>query len=322
MQQVIDAGHAPTLKRLQLEGAWTANARTDFTHTVTLPNHTTMLTGRPVLQPRGMPPTVFHGWTLNDLPTRGATLHNSGNPAVRYVASVFDVVHDAGLSTALYVSKDKFIIYDQSYSETTGAAAKHGRDKIDSYFFQDDGPPAYSEEMSRRFLTDMAAHHFNYSFIHYRDPDSAGHAFGWGSPNYLQAVATIDGYLAKVLHLVESDATLAGQTTIIVTADHGGVDLNHGEAQRPENYTIPMFVWGAGVDRGDLYAMNVGTRADPGDSRPDYTTAPNGYPQPIRNGDTGNLALGLLGLGPIPGSMINARQDLRVRAADDAAPAE
>jgi len=313
MQQVIDAGKAPTFKRLEHEAAWTANARTDYFYTVTLPNHTSMLTGRPVLQPEGMPPTVYHGWTINDVPALGATLHNTGNSNIKYIASAFDVAHDAGLSTALFVSKDKFIIYDQSYNETTGAADPHGRDKIDRYFFEDDGPPAYSDGMNRQFLKDMAANHFNYSFVHYRDTDSAGHAFGWGSPAYLQAVATIDGYLAAVFHLVETDPQLVGQTAIIVTTDHGGIGTNHGEAELADNYTIPVFVWGAGVGRGDLYAMNRETRTNPGAGRPDYTS----HGQPIRNGGTGNLALTLLGLGPIPGSMINADQDLRVTLLGD-----
>src|SRR5262245_23519878 len=64
LQSVIDAGDAPTFKRLESEAAWTTNARTDYTHTVTLPNHTSMITGRPVMQPEGMPGTVHHGWTF------------------------------------------------------------------------------------------------------------------------------------------------------------------------------------------------------------------------------------------------------------------
>jgi len=313
MQRVVDAGRAPTFKRLETESAWTANARTDYTHTVTLPNHTSMITGRSVLQAAGLPTGSFHGWTINNVPQLGATLHNTGNPAAKYIASTFDVVHDAGLSTAMFASKDKFIIYDQSYNETTGAANPHGRDKIDTYFFQADGPPTYSDGMNRRFLTDMASQHFNYSFVHYRDPDSAGHAFGWGSPEYLQAISTVDGYLADVLHLVETDSVLKGHTAIVVTADHGGIGTTHGESEQAVNYTIPVFVWGAGIGRGDLYAFNGGTRTDPGDSRPEYADER----QPIRNGGTGNLALKLLGLGPIPGSVINVHQDLRVTAPGD-----
>lgn len=78
MQEVIDAGQAPNFKRFQDEGAWTNNARTDFTHTNTLPNHTTMLTGRPVLQPEGLPNTVHHGYTLNDRPIL-KNLHQPSN---------------------------------------------------------------------------------------------------------------------------------------------------------------------------------------------------------------------------------------------------
>jgi hypothetical protein len=313
MQDVVDAGRAPTFRRLEDEAAWTANARTDFTHSITLPDHACMLTGRPVLKPDGMAETVNHGVTLNDNGAHGATLESIGNPHAGYIASVFDVVHDAGLSTGLYVSKDKFVIFKQSYDETNGAAGPHGRNKIDSFFFQDDGAPTFSEGMNQRFLADMAARHFNYLFIHYRDTDSAGHAFGWGSGTYQQAVAAVDKYLADVLHLVETDPKLAGHTTVIVSSDHGGLGTTHSDATLQEDFTIPFFVWGAGVGHGDLYAINAGSRTDPGETRPDYDAAG----QPIRNGDTGNLALSLLGLGPIPGSLVNVHQDLHVALVGD-----
>src|SRR5262245_28650200 len=134
MQTVIDGGLAPSLRRFQLEGAWTNNSRTDYTHTITLPNHTSMITGRPVLQPVGMPNTIHHGYTANNDPGPTSTLHNSGNANVPYIASVFDVVHNAGLSTSMHASKSKFALYDQSYNSVSGAEDSHGRDKIDSFF--------------------------------------------------------------------------------------------------------------------------------------------------------------------------------------------
>jgi hypothetical protein len=251
---------------------------------------------------------VFHGYTSNNLPRRGVTLHNFARGPKLYIASAFDVVHDAGKSTAMYASKDKFIIYDQSYDETAGGEHQRGRDKIDVYHFSDEPAPVYCALMNEKFLAEMAARRFNYAFIHYRDTDTVGHADGWGSGPYRQAIRHVDGYLAAVLRLVETDPALAGKTAIILSTDHGGFELNHQDAALAENYTIPFFVWGAGVKAGDLYAFNTDTRQNPGDGRPDY----NAPLQPIRNGDGGNLALSLLGLGHIPSSLINAKQDLRV----------
>lgn len=307
VQSVITAGNAPNFKRFQDEGAWTNNARTDYTHTITLPNHTSMITGRPVSLPTGMPSTTHHGYTDNGDPAPTTTVHNFTTPDW-YKASTFDVVHDAGFTTAMYASKNKFILYDQSYNAANGAPHANGSDKITTYY----GPES-TASMQSQLLSGLAASQFKYTFVHYADLDDAGHGSGWGTPTYNAAVATIDGYLGQLFNLVQSDAALAGRTAIILSADHGGTGTGHSTATSALNYTIPFYAWGAGVAPGDIYSFNTDTRTNPGTSRPDYLATG----QPIRNGDGGNLALDLLGLGPIPGSLVNAAQNLRVAAPGD-----
>jgi Type I phosphodiesterase / nucleotide pyrophosphatase len=307
LQTQINAGFAPHFKRFQDEGAWTNNARTDYTHTNTLPNHTSMLTGRPVSLPVGMSGTPHHGYTDNDTPPAAETLHNFTTPDW-YKASSFDVAHDAGLSTALYASKNKFVIYEQSYNAANGAPHANGADKIDRFF----GPES-TASMQSTLLTEVAANNYDYTFIHYADLDDAGHGVGWGTPTYMTAIVTVNNYLGQVFNLVETDPQFMGNTAIVLSADHGGTGTGHSGATNASNYTIPFYVWGAGVAHGDLYALNAGTRTNPSTGRPDYLAAG----QPIRNGDGGNLALSLLGLGPIPGSMINSAQNLRVSLPGD-----
>ena len=295
-------------RRLVTEGASTFNARTDFTHTITLPNHTSMLTGRPVLKPEGQPETVPHGYTHNSTPESGWTLHNHGNPAVEYVASVFDVCRDHGLTTGLFASKSKFTIYDRSYNKRTGAKdlidEDNGRDKIGRYSYKQN-----AEKMHKQCVDFVKTYHPEYCFVHYHNPDSAGHEFEWGSPEWIEAVREVDECIGELLEMIEKDDKLRGKTVLIITADHGGLEKDHVDSRVRGIYTIPVFVWGAGVKPGaDLYALNPRTRQDPGEGRPDY----NAKLQPIRNGDTGNLALSLLRLDPIPGSSINVYQDLRV----------
>lgn len=300
LQPMIDKGELPNFKRFQREGVWTNNARNDDDVTVTLPNHTTMITGRSVLGPEG------HHWLKNTDPSWGETLHQHKGHDGPYLASIFDVAHDHGLRTAMFAGKTKFSLYRDSYDAAHGAPdlgqLDHGRNKIDCFVYE-----KYCESLTSRYIAAMKQNPFQYSFIHYADPDSAGHPYGWGSDAYQQAIRKVDAELGRIFRVIETSPKFRGTTTVFLTSDHGGKDHDHSNNLLPEVYTIPVYVWGAGVAAGkDLYAMNRATRRDPGTSHPLHSDPA----QPVRNGDGGNLALKLLGLGPIPGSTINSRQDL------------
>ncbi len=105
----------PNLYRLQTEGAFTDNARTDATHTYTNPNHTTMLTSRGTLNHVGV--GRGHGVTFNgDFPS---TLQQWNG---HYIASVFDVVKAFGKRASFYSGKSKLDFLARSYGAIGGDA--------------------------------------------------------------------------------------------------------------------------------------------------------------------------------------------------------
>jgi hypothetical protein len=290
----------PNFYWLRTLGSFTDRARTDFDYTVTLPNHICQLTSRPVTGPAG------HNWTDNSEPPEGITLaSNKGS----YIAGVFDVVHDAGLRTGFYASKEKFSLFTNSWSESSGApdltGSDNGRNKIDVSDINGD-----TGALVTRLVTDLASNAFNYAFLHLGDPDFIGHSYGWDvtpGSEYSLTIQRIDGFLGYIRNQIEADARLNGHTAIILTADHGGEGFGHGDPANPADYSIPFYLWGPGIPAGvDLYQLNPGTRQDPGTNRPTYTDSP----QPIRNGEAANVALTLLGLGPVPESSIDFAQDL------------
>ncbi len=304
-------GSLPAFDRLR-SGRSTLNARTDHDWTITLPNHTSMLTGRHVAGEAG------HRWIRNDEVLDGATIHGV---AGAYIASAFDVAHDRGAWTGIFCGKPKFHLYDDSYDAERGApdalAPDDGRDKIDTYFMDPDPvllADALIPELTR---ADPAAKRF--FLVHFAIPDLTGHVKGWdvtpGSA-YMTAVGAVDAALGRVLDAIEQDERLRDRTAIVLTADHGGGApfRHHDQAHMWVDYLIPFLVWthrDANAAPEDLYAANRATRADPGLGRPRPGDA--GLP-PVRNGDAGNLCLDLLGFPPIPGSTVNAAQDLRAIA--------
>ena len=308
----------PNMQTMIAQGATTVNARTDAGVAVTLPSHTGMVTGRPMNDYTGI---AGHTWTLNDYPDGSYTTLAmkrglSTTPAASaYVASVFDVAHDNGLKTGMWATKSKFALFTTSYNTTNGAANANGKNKLDTGYVVNGASAA---TMASAFITSMNASPTNFSFLHFQDPDAAGHGSSWGSAVYNTAVMNVDAQIGNIMTMVNNSVTLKGKTTIIVTADHGGTGTGHGAYDAngllatAADYTIPFLVWGAGVTQGDIYAMNAGTLQSPQTTggeggMPQYTGT-----QPIRNGDLGNLSLKMLGLGAIPGSTIGASQAIVV----------
>lgn len=272
--------HTPALHRLLDEGASTLNARTQVESTETLPNHASMITGRRVLAARG-----GHGITWN-IHRPGSTVQKAAGDGVE---SVFTVAHGSG-STALFAAKRKFSIFKRSWgADIDRVLIREGNDL----------------GLMRAARSDLVRAQRDFTFLHLSGPDVVGHASGFMSPAYLTAVERIDALVGKLMRAIETHPDLAG-TVVILTADHGGAarQRHHDETGRYANYRVPFVVWGSGIDQGDLYAMNT-AYADPGRRRVFYSGR-----QPVRNGDLANLALDLLGLGPVPDSKYHFRLDV------------
>ncbi len=302
---IAEPGALPAFDRLR-QGVGTLNARADPDHTITLPNHTSMITGRLVDGAGG------HHWIRNDEVLDGVTIHEI---AGAYVPSAFDVAHDRGAWTAIFAGKPKFHLFDDSYDAARGATdalpPDDGRDKIDRYFMDPD-PRALADALIEE-LTRANAHTKRFFFVHFAITDLTAHAKGWdvtpGSA-YMKAVGAVDVALGRILDRVEGDAALRGKTAIVLTADHGGGAplRHHDQAHMWVDYVIPFLVWTGGGPPTDIYAANATTRLDPGLGRP---RPGDGKLPAVRNADAGNLVLDLLGFPPVPGSTVNAAQDLR-----------
>ncbi len=283
---LLGKANAPTFHRLVAEGATTFNARSEVELTLTLPNHTGMVTSRRVDGARG-----GHGVTWNDERPRPRTVQTA---AGHQVGSVFSSLKAAGLGSAMFAAKPKFTLFNRSWPED-----------IDHTLIEAD-----NADLVEAARLDLASTWRALTFLHISLPDVVGHEHGWMSPEYRKAVRQSDRLIGRVLATISATAESRDHTLVIVTADHGGIGPSHSDPRKPANYRVPFLVWGPGVPAGaDLYDLNP-TYADPGRLRIGYGLSK----QPVRNGDVGNLVLDVLGLPAIPHSELDYDQDLEVFA--------
>lgn len=89
-------------------------------------------------------------------------------------------------------------------------------------------------------------------FVHLPGVDLAGHTSKWMSPAYLDAVRRADQAVGRLL------AWLPNDTTVILTADHGGHGIEHG-AEEPADTTIPWIIAGPAIVSGRQLTSTVAT---------------------------------------------------------------
>lgn len=198
---VLAAAEAPNIDKLVAGGAFSANAQTVKISEI-LPSHASMLSGV-VPEKHGILWGVpYIGWPGMNGPT------------------LFSVAHEAGLSTAMVFGKQKmnYLILPNS---------------VDTCFCID----AHDPEIKDQAVKIIQAGLPYVLFIHFPDTDRVGHAFGWGSQNQLYAMNFTDGLIGEIVAALENGGYL-NSTILIVTADHGGYGLRHGD-DSPIDRTIP-----------------------------------------------------------------------------------
>jgi hypothetical protein len=297
--------------RLRDSSAFTYNARCDYDYSETIPNHLSMITGKPVIQVAGLTNQQYTGFTANtgftvsdNVQVYAATYGNNSGP---YKAGIFDMIHDRGFSTSLLVGKTRLAIIDRSYNATVGALDVTGvdntRDKIDFLQSLDNPGNALITTLTGKIAASTLE---KYTFLHIVEPDTAGHASGWSTTvngAYWNSVVTVNNYLGSIFAALDAKPAMAGKYAIILTADHGGgVTGNgspHGDATAVANYTIPFFILSPGIPaNSDAYAI-FDNRTNPAATRPTTLSAT----PPIRNGDIGNLSAELVGVPAITNSV-------------------
>lgn len=230
---VIEQSDMPVLRQIIAEGAHTWAAKTIFP-SKTLPSHTSMLTGVGPEKHK----VLWNDW----IPSKGL---------IR-VPTVFSEAKAADLSTAMFVGKEKFRHFlipgtVDEFSFERGSAAEVSK------MMAGQAKPSTEGTVLAKFVAQDAARYIlrkkpNLCFIHFTDPDDTGHKYGWGSKQQMKAFGDVDAALGEVVEAIKQ-AGIAGDSVLIITADHGGHAKTHG-LNIPEDMTIPWIVWGENVKKG------------------------------------------------------------------------
>ena len=192
---------------------------------ITLPSHTSMLTGVPISK---------HGvkW-------------NTDLPLIRLVwpakPTLFERAKSAGFTTAMVAGKSKF-----------ATLAKPGT--LDWSFLPKES--VTTDSVVTEAAVDIIRQHApQVLFVHLPEVDTVGHASGWGSPQQIDAIRRADRDVGRLLEAIRAGGQL-DSTLVLVTSDHGGAGKTHGPDDARSRH-IPWIVAGPGIRAGHDLTMDA-----------------------------------------------------------------
>lgn len=225
----LERYHPPTLNRLAAEAAFTSRARTVLP-SLTAPAHLSLFSSVP---PDG------HGIFGDDIQYTQEMA--SLDPLFRHGAR-------SGLHARAFMARDSPL---EQLEVALGCRLAFG---LDSLTLVDPG----ADRIVEAALPTLADPEVEMVFVHLPDPDMAGHAHGFESPEYRDAVLRADAALAELVEV------LGPETLLVVTSDHGGGGAfgshQHGSGSE-EDVRIPLLFHGPrvvpGADPGEASILDV-----------------------------------------------------------------
>lgn len=227
----FDRTELPTMSMLMDEGCWTLAKRSAFKSSSAINWASMFMAAGPEL----------HGYTewgsrTPELPSR--------------------VVNDHGIFPTI-----NSILREQRPNSEIGCISEWGTIKclVDSlaldYYEQAadfEQNPQHLTEMAIKYIKEKKPTMFT---IVYDQPDHVGHNAGWDTDEYHKVVRFYDHEISRILQAVKN-AGIWEDTTIIVTADHGGKGMGHGGI-KPEEYETPFIICGKGIRKGGEFQESM-----------------------------------------------------------------
>lgn len=97
----------------------------------------------------------------------------------------------------------------------------------------------------------------DFLFVHFDHVDHAGHEHGHFTEEYYKSIQVADSLTGIIIRQLK-EAGIYNETTLLVTADHGGIRKGHGGLTRKE-IEIPWIISGPGVKKNHPLKKRYGS---------------------------------------------------------------